>query len=94
MRSGSSRRNINRFAFLDADWMNAEQMTELWTAIAERAEPGSRIIFRTAGAASPLEEALPKDVLQRFDYHRELSAALFKQDRASIYGGFHLYELR
>ncbi len=86
---------FNRFVFLDAqDWMNAEQMTELWTAIAERAEPGSRIIFRTAGAASPLEEALPKELLSRFEYHRELSAKLFKQDRASIYGGFHLYELR
>ncbi|MBK9165128.1 MAG: BtaA family protein [Acidobacteria bacterium] len=85
----------NRFVFLDAqDWMNAEQMTELWTAIAERAEPGARIIFRTAGAASPLEEALPPELLGRFEYHRELSAELFKQDRASIYGGFHLYELK
>ena len=86
---------FNRFAFLDAqDWMNAEQMTELWTAIAERAEPGARIIFRTAGAASPLEEALPPELMQRFHYHREQSAELFKQDRASIYGGFHLYELK
>lgn len=85
---------FNRFVFLDAqDWMNAEQMTELWSAIAEKGEPGSRIIFRTAGAASPLDDALPAELLGRFQYERETSERLFKQDRASIYGGFHLYIL-
>ena len=86
---------FNRFVFLDAqDWMNAEQMTELWSAIAEKAPSGSRIIFRTAGATSPLDENLPADLLSRFHYERETSERLFKQDRASIYGGFHLYVLR
>ena len=86
---------FNRFVFLDAqDWMNADQMTELWSAITEKAEPGSRIIFRTAGGASPLEENLPADLLSKFHYEREISDRLFKQDRASIYGGFHLYVLR
>ncbi|QYO67353.1 DUF3419 family protein [Leptolyngbya sp. 7M] len=71
---------FNKFVFLDAqDWMNAAQITELWNAIAEKAEPGSRIIFRTAGAASPLDAALPPKLLERFEYHRELSAELFKQ---------------
>jgi S-adenosylmethionine-diacylglycerol 3-amino-3-carboxypropyl transferase len=87
--------SFNRFVFLDAqDWMNADQMTELWTAIAEKAPSGSRIIFRTAGAASPLEENLPADLLAKFHYERETSGRLFQQDRASIYGGFHLYVLR
>jgi S-adenosylmethionine-diacylglycerol 3-amino-3-carboxypropyl transferase len=86
---------FNRFVFLDAqDWMNSDQLTELWSAIAEKAEPGSRIIFRTAGANSPTEANLPADLSGRFDYHEDLSKRLFKQDRASIYGGFHLYELR
>ena len=86
---------FNRFVFLDAqDLMNADQMTELWSAITEKAEPGSRMIFRTAGAASPLEENLPADLLSKFHYEREISDRLFKQDRASIYGGFHLYVLR
>jgi len=86
---------FNRFVFLDAqDWMNTDQMTELWSAITEKAEPGSRMIFRTAGAASPLEENLPADLLSKFHYEREISDRLFKQDRASIYGGFHLYVLR
>jgi S-adenosylmethionine-diacylglycerol 3-amino-3-carboxypropyl transferase len=86
---------FNRFVFLDAqDWMNADQMTELWSGIAEKAEIGSRIIFRTAGAASPLEENLPAGLLSRFHCEREISGRLFKKDRASIYGGFHLYVLR
>ncbi|PYT00405.1 MAG: DUF3419 domain-containing protein [Acidobacteria bacterium] len=85
----------NRFVFLDAqDWMNAPTMTELWSAVAEKAESGSRIIFRTAGAASPLETNLPEELRKRFVYEKELSENLFKQDRASIYGGFHLYIFR
>ena len=86
---------FNRFVFLDAqDWMNVEQMTELWSAISEKAPSGSRIIFRTAGAVSPLDENLPADLLSKFHYERETSERLFKQDRASIYGGFHLYVLK
>jgi S-adenosylmethionine-diacylglycerol 3-amino-3-carboxypropyl transferase len=83
---------FNRFVFLDAqDWMNAGQMTDLWSAVAEQAEPGSRVIFRTAGAASPIETNLPSDLKGKFSYDADLSKKLFKQDRASIYGGFHLY---
>ena len=86
---------FNRFVFLDAqDWMNAETMTELWSAIADKAEPGARIIFRTASAASPIETNLPADLRAKFHYEKEFSKSLFKQDRASIYGGFHLYELK
>lgn len=85
---------FNRFVFLDAqDWMDAETMTELWTAIADKADPGSRIIFRTAGSDSPLSTNLPVELLSRFRYERETSERLFKEDRASIYGGFHLYVL-
>ena len=85
---------FNRFVFLDAqDWMNAATKTDLWTAIAEKAQSGSRVIFRTAGAASPIETDLPAELRKKFHYEKELSAELFKQDRASIYGGFHLYRL-
>ena len=88
-------RTFNRFVFLDAqDWMNARMMTELWATIAEKSEPGARIIFRTAGAASPIETNLPKDLREKFVYEEDLSNELFKQDRASIYGGFHLYVLK
>jgi S-adenosylmethionine-diacylglycerol 3-amino-3-carboxypropyl transferase len=85
---------FDRFVFLDAqDWMNAEMMTGLWTAIAEKSVPGARVIFRTAGAASPLETNLPPELRARFRYEKELSEQLFREDRASIYGGFHLYVL-
>jgi S-adenosylmethionine-diacylglycerol 3-amino-3-carboxypropyl transferase len=82
----------NRFVFLDAqDWMDAGALCELWQAIADKAEPGSRIIFRTAGAASPVETNIPAALRQKFTYENALSRDLFPQDRASIYGGFHLY---
>lgn len=87
--------SFNRFIFLDAqDWMNAEMMTDLWQTIADQGENGSRIIFRTAGASSPIETNLPKDLREKFVYEEDLSKELFKQDRASIYGGFHLYILK
>jgi S-adenosylmethionine-diacylglycerol 3-amino-3-carboxypropyl transferase len=86
---------FNRFVFLDAqDWMNPAAMTELWSAIAEKGEPGARIIFRTAGAASPVETDLPESLREKFVYEEDFSKELFKQDRASIYGGFHLYTLK
>jgi S-adenosylmethionine:diacylglycerol 3-amino-3-carboxypropyl transferase len=86
---------FNRFVFLDAqDWMNAKAMTELWQLIADRSETGARIIFRTAGAASPIEKNLPKDLRRKFVYEENLSKELFRRDRASIYGGFHLYILK
>jgi S-adenosylmethionine-diacylglycerol 3-amino-3-carboxypropyl transferase len=86
---------FNRFVFLDAqDWMNAEILTDLWTAISTRGGNGTRIIFRTAGADSPIENALPSDLRPKFDYEKEWSQELFKQDRAAIYGGFHLYTLK
>lgn len=91
----SPKDTFNRFVFLDAqDWMNAEIMTDLWSAIAENGEKGSRIIFRTASAGSPIETNLPKELRQKFHYEEDWSRELFKQDRASIYGGFHLYILQ
>ena len=86
---------FNRFVLLDAqDWMDADAIKDLWTAIAEKSGPGSRIIFRTAGKTSPVESALPEELRKKFVYEKELSQNLFKRDRSSIYGGFHLYVKR
>ena len=74
--------------------MTPEVLTDLWTAIAEKGGEHSRIIFRTAGAKSPLLTALPQNLQSKFVYEEDLSKELFKQDRASIYGGFHLYVLK
>ena len=93
--AGMPRGSFNRFVFLDAqDWMGPRSLTRLWGLVAERGGAGSRIIFRTAGSRSPVESVLPGSILSRFEYHRDLSQELLAQDRASIYGGFHLYTLR
>lgn len=86
--------SLDRFVLLDAqDWMKAPVIAALWQEIARVGKPGSRIIFRTAAQSSPVETALPDALRARFTYHRETSQALHAQDRAAIYGGFHLYTL-
>ncbi|MEO5336531.1 MAG: DUF3419 family protein [Magnetospirillum sp. WYHS-4] len=87
--------SVDRVVLLDAqDWMTPAQMTALWREIGRTARPGARAIFRTAGSASPLEAALPAEVLAPWHYEDGLSKALFAQDRSAIYGGFHLYVLK
>ncbi len=82
------------YVFLDAqDWMNDQQLNELWGEVVRTAKPGSRIIFRTAGEESPLEDALPKDILGKFAYNPADSEKAVAKDRSSIYGGFHVYTL-
>jgi S-adenosylmethionine-diacylglycerol 3-amino-3-carboxypropyl transferase len=84
--------SYDRFVFLDAqDWMTDDVLTRLWTQVARVGKPGTRIIFRTAAAESPLETALPAELRSQFVYEAETSAQLFQQDRSAIYGGFHLY---
>lgn len=86
--------SMDRFVFLDAqDWMQDDVLTELWQEVYRVARPDSRIIFRTAADTSPLETALPPELLNRFHYDIEASKAFFKKDRSAIYGGFHLYRL-
>jgi S-adenosylmethionine-diacylglycerol 3-amino-3-carboxypropyl transferase len=85
---------FNRFVFLDAqDWMDKRSMEDLWTLIAEKGEPGSRIIFRTASSSSPLPSKVPLSILKKYRYDEEFSHDLSQRDRASIYGRFHLYIL-
>jgi S-adenosylmethionine-diacylglycerol 3-amino-3-carboxypropyl transferase len=84
----------NAFVLLDAqDWMPAAKIAALWQQMARVGRPGTRVIFRTAGTASPVEAALPDALRRRFTYHRASSEALHDQDRSAIYGMFHLYEL-
>ena len=85
-------KSLDRFVFLDSqDWMKPEQIAEMWTEIARVGKPGSRIVFRTAAASSPVETALPPSIKEKFDYKETLSRALLQEDRSAIYGGFHLY---
>ncbi|RJP20858.1 MAG: DUF3419 family protein [Candidatus Omnitrophota bacterium] len=85
---------LNRYVFLDSlDWMNGNDMTDLWREIRRTGKPGSRIIFRTASHESPVEQILPSDLRQCFHYEENRSHELFQKDRSAIYGGFHLYVL-
>ena len=83
------------YVMLDAqDWMGHRQIAELWAEITRTARPGARVVFRTAGEESPLPAALPAEILDRWEYDAPACRALVSRDRASIYGGFHLYVLR
>lgn len=85
--------SLHRFVLLDAqDWMNADQLTALWTEITRVADAqDARVIFRTAGATSPLTDALPAEILAQWKYDEAQGQAFHAQDRSSIYGGFHIY---
>lgn len=85
---------FNNFVFLDSqDWMPPAVIERQWRAIARVAPSGSRIIFRTAAAGSPIETALPPDLLARFKSHPEDSRRWYFEDRSAIYGGFHMYNV-
>lgn len=84
--------SLDRFVFLDAqDWMTEEVINNLWLAVTQAAAPDAKVIFRTAGAASPLERKLAPATMDAWHYQPDVSVALHKQDRSAIYGGFHLY---
>jgi S-adenosylmethionine-diacylglycerol 3-amino-3-carboxypropyl transferase len=88
--------SLHRYVLLDAqDWMNESQLTALWTEIDRTADSrDAKVIFRTAGADSPLPEKLAQTLLAPWLYHEWQSRVLHAQDRSSIYGGFHVYARR
>jgi len=88
--------SMHRFVLLDAqDWMTPAQLAALWREIDRTAAPrDARVIFRTAGAGSPLPRKLPPELLAPWSYLESESRALHARDRSSIYGGFHLYVRR
>jgi S-adenosylmethionine-diacylglycerol 3-amino-3-carboxypropyl transferase len=88
-------REIDAVILLDSqDWMATEEIRALWNAIDRTGSSRIRVIFRTAGAASPLEQtelASLRHVWRRDDERSEIG---FELDRSGIYGGFHCYERR
>ena len=88
--------SLHRYVLLDAqDWMNEPQLRALWTQINRTAdEKDARVIFRTAGAHSPLPRKLDPGLLAPWRYLESESHDLHARDRSSIYGGFHVYVRR
>lgn len=90
--AGLPAKSRDRYVLLDAqDWMTVDQITALWTQITRTASDDARVIFRTAGEDSPLERKLPPEIIGQWRYEKEESEAFHRQDRSSIYGGFHIY---
>jgi len=88
-------REVDAVVLLDSqDWMAPDEIRALWNAIDRTGSDNVRVIFRTAGPASPLEgpELTPLRQIWRRDEAR--SAEGFARDRSGIYGGFHCYGRR
>lgn len=86
---------VDRYVLLDAqDWMNDQQLNDLWSEITRTAAPGARVIFRTAAEKSVLDGRLSPALLDQWLYLEERSHELNLQDRSAIYGGFHIYVKR
>ncbi len=87
-------KSLNAYLFLDAqDWMDAQQLTELWQEVNRTAMPNARVVFRTAGTISPLEEKLPKELLQNWHTDSLQNELWTREDRSAIYGGVFAYYL-
>ena len=86
------RASMDAYLFLDAqDWMDQQQLTELWEEVTRTAAPNAKVVFRTGGETSPLEDKLPASILSLWHTDPEKNRALYATDRSAIYGGMHLY---
>jgi S-adenosylmethionine-diacylglycerol 3-amino-3-carboxypropyl transferase len=93
---GLPAREVDAVVLLDSqDWMSPEEIRTLWDAIDRAGSNHVSVIFRTAGAESPLEEGAElaplREIWRRDDERSEIGFAL---DRSGIYGGFHCYVRR
>ncbi len=88
-------REVDAVVLLDSqDWMAPGEIRALWNAIDRTGSDKVRVIFRTAGAESPLESAELAPLRQIWRRDEERSADGFERDRSGIYGGFHCYGRR
>jgi S-adenosylmethionine-diacylglycerol 3-amino-3-carboxypropyl transferase len=88
-------REVDAVVLLDSqDWMAPEEITALWNAIDRTGSDNVRVIFRTAGAESPLESPELAALQKIWRRDEERSAVGFALDRSGIYGGFHCYARR
>ena len=92
---GLPAREVDAVVLLDSqDWMAREEIAALWNAIDRTGTDQVAVIFRTAGAQSPLESPGLAPLREIWRRDEERSAIGFEQDRSGIYGGFHCYVRR
>jgi S-adenosylmethionine-diacylglycerol 3-amino-3-carboxypropyl transferase len=85
-------REVDAVVLLDSqDWMDCEDIRNLWDAIDRAGSNQVRVIFRTAGTDSPLESMALAPLRDIWRRDEERSALGFELDRSGIYGGFHCY---
>ena len=95
---------ISRLVLLDhMDWLaNAyhEGLRAEWQAIADRAAPDTRVLWRSGGThvdfVDPVEVAINGErtrVGELLTYHRDWAAALHTRDRVHTYGSFYIADL-
>lgn len=94
---------VDRFVLLDhMDWMidrAPSQLAAEWQAIADRAAPGARLIWRSAGVQRTAVDAVrlqvggsSTTVGDWLRYDDDLAAELHRRDRVHTYGSFHVAE--
>ena len=87
--------SMDCYVLLDAqDWMNDADLNALWAQMTRTARPGARVIFRTAANEMLLPGRVREDILCHWQHNDTRSKVLHERDRSSIYGAFHLYELK
>lgn len=83
--------SYSHFVLLDhQDWMADAKPAELsreWRLILRNAQPGARILFRSAGSAVPF---LPGFVRERVRFDPGRTASLHGDDRVGTYGSTHI----
>ncbi|WEK46216.1 MAG: DUF3419 family protein [Candidatus Andeanibacterium colombiense] len=87
--------SVDKYLLLDAqDWMNDQQLNELWAQICRTARPGARVLYRTADEPDVLAGRLAESLSEMWEFQPARSAELTAQDRSSIYGATWLYVRR
>ncbi|WP_282092107.1 DUF3419 family protein [Epibacterium ulvae] len=80
------------YVLLDAqDWMNDDQLNDLWHQITRTARPGARVLFRTGGLTDILPGRVEGAILNHWRYDAEASTRATAEDRSAIYGAVHMY---
>jgi S-adenosylmethionine-diacylglycerol 3-amino-3-carboxypropyl transferase len=89
---GLPAREVDAVVLLDSqDWMAVEEIRALWDAIDRAGSENVRVIFRTAGAESPLDGDELVCLRERWRRDEERSEVGYELDRSGVYGGFHCY---
>jgi S-adenosylmethionine-diacylglycerol 3-amino-3-carboxypropyl transferase len=100
----STEHGVSKLVLLDhMDWMschNPEGLVDEWNAILEKARPGARVIFRSAGLKVAYLDHLrvrhrgaPTELGGLLRYHPEWAAKLHARDRVHTYGSFYIADL-